>query len=134
LNSKNYGENTMVESFKYKSKITTAVSFLAALVVYLGRDGLAEVMPAEYAYLIPIIVFCAGYVATQQTENIRVATAEQMVHEEYSNPPANDENVVVNLTLDGEDVIKDNEEEAIINEDEAVINEEEEESVDDGGC
>ena len=124
----------MVESFKYKSKITTAVSFLAALVVYLGRDGLAEVMPAEYAYLIPIIVFCAGYVATQQTENIRVATAEQMVHEEYSNPPANDENVVVNLTLDGEDVIKDNEEEAIINEDEAVINEEEEESVDDGGC
>lgn len=117
----------MVESFKYKSKITTAISFLAALVVYLGRDGLAQVMPAEYAYLIPIIVFVAGYIATQQTENIRVATAEQMVHEEYATSDDETENVVVNLTLDGENVIPDDDE------DEAIINDEEVD-VDDGGC
>lgn len=100
----------MVESYKYKSKFATAISFLAALVVYLGKDGLAQVMPQEYAYLIPIIVFAAGYVATQKTENTRVETAEQMVHEEYAQKDESDiesENVVVNLTLDGEDIIKD---------------------------
>lgn len=96
----------MVESYKYKSKFATAISFLAALVVYLGKDGLAQVMPPEYAYLIPIIVFAAGYVATQKTENTRVETAEQMVHEEYAQKDE-PENVVVNLTLDGEDIIND---------------------------
>lgn len=101
----------MVESYKFKSKLATAISFLAALIVYLGKDGLAQVMPQEYAYLIPIIVFAAGYVATQKTENTRVETAEQMVHEEYAQVEnevnAEPENVVVNLTLDGEDVVKD---------------------------
>ena len=74
----------MVETYKYKSKIATAISFLAALIVYLGKDGLTEIMPAEYAYLIPILVFCAGYVLTQTTENKRVAVAEQMVYEKLT--------------------------------------------------
>ena len=74
----------MTETYKYKSKIATAISFLAALVIYLGQDGLTEVMPQEYAYLIPIIVFIAGYIATQSTENKRVEVAEQMMIEKYA--------------------------------------------------
>lgn len=120
----------MVESYKYKSKIATAISFLAALIVYLGKDGLAQIMPPEYANLIPIIVFAAGYVVSQKTEDKRTEIAEQLVHEEYAQqaeaeaepePEPEPENVVVNLTLDGEDVIKEDEVE-------------EEPDINDGGC
>ena len=71
----------MVETYKYKSKIATAISFLAAFIVYIGQDGLKQVMPAEYAYLIPIIIFIAGYILTQKTEDKRVDVAEQLVLE-----------------------------------------------------
>lgn len=74
----------MVTTYKYKSKIATAISFLAALIAYLGKDGLTEIMPAEYAFLIPILVFCAGYVLTQATENKRVDVAEQMIYEKIA--------------------------------------------------
>ncbi len=74
----------MVTTYKYKSKIATAISFIAALIAYLGKDGLTQIMPEEYAWLIPIIVFCAGYILTQATENKRVDVAEQMLIEKYA--------------------------------------------------
>ena len=73
----------MTESYKVQSKIATAVSFIAAIIVYIGKDELAKLLPVEWASITPIIVLIAGYIATQKTENIRVATAEQMVHDEY---------------------------------------------------
>ena len=84
----------MVETYKYKSKIATAISFIAAFIAYIGKDGLTQIMPAEYANLIPIIIFLAGYILTQTTENKRVEVAEQMVHELYTETPTTpDENV-----------------------------------------
>ena len=74
----------MTETYKYKSKIATAISFIAALIAYLGKDGLTELMPSEYAFIIPILVFCAGYVLTQSTENKRVEVAEQMILEQIA--------------------------------------------------
>ena len=74
----------MVKTYKYKSKIATAISFIAAFIVYIGQDGLTQIMPKEYAYFIPIIVFIAGYIATQATENKRVAVAEQIVYEKLT--------------------------------------------------
>lgn len=71
----------MVETYKYKSKIATAVSFIAAFISYIGKDGLAQIMPLEYANWIPIIILIAGYIVTQTTENKRVAVAEQLVLE-----------------------------------------------------
>ena len=71
----------MVETYKYKSKIATAISFIAAFIVFIGRDGLTQIMPAEYANLIPFIILLAGYIVTQTTENKRVAVAEQLVLE-----------------------------------------------------
>ena len=75
----------MVESYKYKSKLTTARSFLSAFIVYVGKDELATVLPSEWASFAPVIVLIAGYIATQFTENKRVDIAEQLVHEEYEN-------------------------------------------------
>ncbi len=74
----------MVETYKHKSKIATAISFIAALIAYLGKDGLTQIMPSEYANLIPIIIFCAGYILTQTTENKRVDIAEQMIYEKIA--------------------------------------------------
>lgn len=75
----------MVESYKYKSQIATAAALIAGLIVYIGKDNLATIVPAQYANWIPIIVMIAGYVLAQVTENKRVEVAEQMVHEEYQN-------------------------------------------------
>lgn len=71
-------------TYKYKSKIATAISFLAAFIVYIGKDGLTQIVPAEYAYYIPIIILIAGYIATQATENKRVNVAEQIVYEKMN--------------------------------------------------
>ena len=87
----------MVESYKYKSQIATAAALIAGLIVYIGKDNLATIIPAEYANWIPIIVMIAGYVLAQVTENKRVEVAEQRVHEKYIDPTAdvlNDEYVV----------------------------------------
>ena len=73
------------ESYKYKSQIATAAALIAGLIVYIGKDNLATIVPAQYANWIPIIVMIAGYVLAQVTENKRVEVAEQMVHEEYQN-------------------------------------------------
>ena len=75
----------MVESYKYKSQIATAAALIAGLIVYIGKDNLATIVPAQYANWIPIIVMIAGYVLAQVTENKRVEVAEQMLHEEYQN-------------------------------------------------
>ena len=87
----------MVESYKYNSKIATAAALIAGLIVYIGKDNLATIIPAQYANWIPIIVMIAGYVLAQVTENKRVKVAEQIVHEKYIDPTAdvlNDEYVV----------------------------------------
>lgn len=73
----------MVESYKIQSKLTNAIVFLAGLITYIGVDNLAKIMPKELAYLAPIIVMVAGYIAVQTTENIRVERAEQKAVEEY---------------------------------------------------
>lgn len=74
-----------MESYKNKSKIATIISFIATFIVYIGKEGLSQIMPAEYTYLIPIIVWIATYIATQKTENTRVNVAEQKAVEEYEN-------------------------------------------------
>lgn len=76
------------ESYKYKSQIATAAAFIAGLIVYIGQDKLATIVPTEYANWIPIIVLVAGYILAQTTENKRVDVAEQIVREEYTDPTA----------------------------------------------
>ena len=83
------------ESYKYKSQIATAAAFAAGLIVYIGKDNLATIVPVEYANWIPIIVLVAGYILAQTTENKRVDVAEQIVREEYTNPTAEEDDDLV---------------------------------------
>ena len=92
----------MVETYKYKSKFATAIAFIAALISYLGKDGLAQFIPEEYAFLIPLLVFAAGFVLAQSTEDKRVEVAEQMVHEQYNEPTSGEDDIVVDPTINEE--------------------------------
>ena len=84
-----------IESYKYKSQIATAAALIAGLIVYIGKDNLATIVPAQYANWIPIIVMIAGYVLAQVTENKRVEVAEQIVREEYIDPTAEEDDDLV---------------------------------------
>lgn len=71
----------MVQSYKYKSKIATIISFAAAFIVYVGKDELAKLLPTEYASLAAGIVILAAYIVAQGTEDKRVEVAEQLAVE-----------------------------------------------------
>ena len=73
-----------IQSYKYKSKIATLIAFIAAFIVYVGKDEIAKLLPAEYAFLAGIIVLIAGYIVAQGTEDKRVDVAETLVHAQYN--------------------------------------------------
>ena len=99
----------MVESYKYKSKIATAIGFLATIIVSLGKDGLTKIIPAEYVWIIPVLVTIASWILAQKTEDKRVDVAEQMVHEEYSQtiPETTEDDDDVDPTIEDEIIIDD---------------------------
>ena len=74
-----------LKSYKIPSKVTNIIVFLAAFIVYIGREGLLQILPEQLAYLAPIIVLLAGYIATQKTEDKRVDVAEQLAVENHMN-------------------------------------------------
>ena len=99
----------MVESFKCKSKIATAVAFIAMIITALGKDGLTQIIPAEYVWTIPVLIGAASWILAQKTEDHRVEVAEEIVHEQYNDVDptteteieTNTENDVVGDDLDG---------------------------------
>ena len=98
----------MVESFKYKSKIATAVAFLATIIVSLGKDGLTKIIPAEYVWIIPVLVTIASWILAQKTEDHRVVVAEQKAIEDYKNEfedVTKEEDDDVDPTIEDEDEI-----------------------------
>ena len=72
-----------LKSYKIPSKVTNLVVFIAAFIVYIGRDGLLQILPEQLAYLAPLIVLIAGYIAAQKTEDKRVEIAEQLAVENH---------------------------------------------------
>ena len=98
----------MVESYKYKSKIATAVAFIAMIIVSLGKDGLAKIIPEEYVWTIPIIVGIATWILAQKTEDHRVVVAEQKAIEDYKNEIiTTDNDIDVDPTIEDEEIIDD---------------------------
>ena len=117
----------MVETFKYKSKFATAIGAVATIISVLGVDQLQALFPS-FGHYIPAVVALATWWLSQSTENTRVEIAEQMVREEYEDKAQEqEENVVVNLTLDGEDVIKEDDEPVSVEETSGITD-------DNGGC
>lgn len=74
----------MVETYKYKSKIATAIAFIAMIIVSLGQDGLTKIIPAEYVWTIPVIVGIATWILAQKTEDKRVDVAEKIILEKFA--------------------------------------------------
>lgn len=75
----------MVESYKVKSKIATAVGAIATIISIVGVNQLQAILPSVAEY-IPVIFALATWYLSQTTENKRVEVAEQLVHEQYNNP------------------------------------------------
>ncbi|MBO6273465.1 hypothetical protein J6O48_11895 [bacterium] len=73
----------MVESYKLKSKLATAIGGIATVITTLGVNQLEAIFP-EYGRFIPVIVALATWYVSQTTENKRVEVAEQLVHEQYN--------------------------------------------------
>lgn len=72
-----------IKSYKYKSKVATAITFIATYILYLGQDGLNELLPKECLFIVPFLVYLAGYFVTQTTEDKRVAIAEDIKDEQF---------------------------------------------------
>ena len=72
-----------IKSYKYKSKVATAITFIATYILYLGQDGLNELLPKEFLFIVPFLVYLAGYFVTQTTEDKRVAVAEDIKDEQF---------------------------------------------------
>lgn len=69
---------------KYFSKITNIIVFIAGLISFLGVEGLKDIIPVEYQYLIPTIIMVAGYILVQLSEDKRVSRAEELVRGEIN--------------------------------------------------
>ncbi len=91
-----------ITSYKNQSKIATAIAFIAAFIVYIGKDELAKLLPQEYAYLAGIIVLIAGYIVAQKTENKRVNIAEKIIEEQYT--PEDEPTNEIETPVDTDDI------------------------------
>ncbi len=80
----------MVESYKFKSKLATAIGAIATIITTLGIGQLEAIFP-QFGKYIPVVVAIATWYLSQTTENRRVEVAEQLVHEQYTSDPVEDE-------------------------------------------
>lgn len=72
----------MTQSYKLKSKLTTAIGGIATIITALGVDQLEAIFPG-YGKFIPAIVALATWYTSQTTENTRVEKAEKIAVENY---------------------------------------------------
>ena len=72
----------MTESYKLKSKLTTAIGGIATIITTLGVDQLEAIFPG-YGKFIPAIVALATWYTSQTTENTRVEKAKKIAVENY---------------------------------------------------
>ena len=74
----------MTRTYKYKSRIITALAFLAMLVAAISPEAWQTLLPESYWVLIPTIIAIATYAATQLSEEKRVEVAETLVVEKQN--------------------------------------------------
>lgn len=72
----------MTQSYKLKSKLTTAIGGIATIITTLGVDQLEAIFPG-YGKFIPAIVALATWYTSQTTENTRVEKAKKIAVENY---------------------------------------------------
>lgn len=92
-----------VKSYKPYARIISVISGIIIIIAGLDASQVIQIFP-EYASQINTILMICGILAPVIAQEKRVEVAEQLVHEEYADKDESD-GVVVNLTLDGEDVV-----------------------------
>lgn len=68
-----------MESLKNYSRAVNIIVFVCSLITYLGVDGLNNIIPDQYKYVIPTIIMIAGFILVQLSEEKRVNRAEELV-------------------------------------------------------
>ena len=71
-----------MESLKNYSRVVNIVVFICSLITYFGVDGLTNIIPDEYKYIVPTIITIAGFILVQLSEDARVSRAEELVRGE----------------------------------------------------
>lgn len=67
-----------MESLKNYSRAVNIIVFICSLITYLGVDGLTNIVPDEYKYIVPTIITIAGFILVQLSEDARVSRAEEL--------------------------------------------------------
>lgn len=85
----------MVKTFKYKSWVFTIAAGLVSFIAALNIEQVESVLPMEYSYLAPLILYIAIFLTNQWSEEKRVKTAEELILEKQNEimgtPLTNDE-------------------------------------------
>ena len=68
----------MTTTYKYKSRLITAISFLITILAFISVDEWASVLPQDFVVFAPTIVAIIGYIASQLSEEKRVVVAEEI--------------------------------------------------------
>lgn len=93
----------VLQSYKPYARLVTIVSSLIIIIASLDATQVINLFP-EYASQINTILMICGLIAPAIAQEKRVVRAEDLIKEDYDN---SNEDISINLTLDGEDVLDD---------------------------
>ena len=100
-----------LQSYKPYSRLVSIISGLIIIIAGLDASQVIHIFP-EYASQINTILFVAGLIAPAIAQEKRVVRAEDLIKEDYEDS-TDSEDITVNITLDGEDILDDSDEEFI---------------------
>jgi hypothetical protein len=106
-----------LQSYKPYARLVTVISAIVIVIAGLDASQVIQLFP-EYASQINTILMIAGLIAPAIAQEKRVVRAEDLIKEDYD-ASSSSEDISINLTLDGTDVI-----EEIIDEDEDGVSDE----------
>ena len=78
----------MTTTYKYKSRLITAISFIITILAFISADEWASVLPQDLVVFAPTIVAVIGYIASQLSEEKRVVVAEEIAVKKAETEPA----------------------------------------------
>ena len=68
----------MTTTYKYKSRLITAIGFIATILSFISINEWNSIIPAAYQVWIPTLMAIISYIAVQLSEEKRVVVAEEI--------------------------------------------------------
>lgn len=107
-----------LQSYKPYARIVTVVSAIIIAIAGLDATQVINLFP-EYASQINTILMIAGLIAPAIAQEKRVVRAEELIKEDIGDA-SSDDGVTINLTLDGEDIVRDDDSNTIDDEEDVA--------------